>query len=152
MAENIRSQQTIVAEAQLDESQRFRTEILDDLKLANEAVDNCREKIRNNHDTSLSKSFLKSDLEKYECFLPKIDIDGLEKLLDRDVSVCKANVEKASNSINRVTQNYARFLAQQEKTLQDFIKKNQTIVYGGQGRRKFLTLDDLRFTGIYGYD
>ena len=113
-----------MAEAQLDESQKFRTEILDDLKLANEAVDNCREKIRNNHDTSLSKSFLKSDLEKYECFLPKIDIDGLEKLLDRDVSVCKANVEKASNSINRVTQNYARFLAQQEKTLQDFIKKN----------------------------
>ena len=85
----------------------------------------------------------------YEKFMPLPDRAGLEKLLDNDVKVCMANVENEVASYERINQNYVKFLAEQQKSLQAFVKQQEKVMYGGQGAMREVTLDDfkeVRFT------
>ena len=78
----------MIAESQLEQITQFKKEISTELANVNKAITALREKISGNHNEESAKSILKSSLSSYMKVVPEIDVEGLEKLLDKDLKIC----------------------------------------------------------------
>ena len=56
---------------------------------------------------------MKSKLDKYQKMIPAINVDGFESLIDNDIEICKNNLTNAKAAVEKVTQNYVKFIAGQ---------------------------------------
>ena len=75
-------------EGHVEQITGLRLKVLVEAKKANDALDNLKNILRANHDENSAKSCLKSPLTKYEQMIPAVNIEGLEKLLDKDSEQC----------------------------------------------------------------
>ena len=96
--ENLANETTTIASSQYEQCKLFSKEVIAEMIEIKERLDDLREKIKTEHDTQADKSFLKGPLSAYEKFIPEIDVDGLEKQLDKDEKICKASATRASES------------------------------------------------------
>ena len=73
--------------------------------------------------------------------MPLPDIEGLEKLLDKDQQVCETNVAQEEATFQTIKDNYVKFLVEQQKVLQAFVKDQEKVMYG---QDRVVTLDDFK--------
>ena len=58
----------------------------------------------------LNKSYLKAHWSRYDECLPSLKIEALEKLLNQDIETCKEFGTRKEESVNRVVENYTKFM------------------------------------------
>ena len=112
---NLSDQTSMISESQLEEVTAFKKDFLPKLKKANDFINALREEISAVHNAEVSKSSLKSKFEKYQKFIPCVDVEGFEALIDNDIEICKNNVANAKAAVEKVAQNYAKFVLDQQR-------------------------------------
>ena len=91
----------------------FRKEILQEAEALKVGIEKLREKVSNNHSAEgMDQSFLKSNLDMYLKTIPTINLKELTKLINKDVTSCKANLGRSSASLEKVMEAYERLMAQ----------------------------------------
>ena len=110
-------QQAVIAEGQQAQITEIRQEILDEMVKANAMIEGVRDKIKSNHNVMSAKSCLKSSLAKYLNLLPLLNVDVMTKTLDKDVEICKNTLDSASANFETFSQNYVKYLSNQQKLL-----------------------------------
>jgi hypothetical protein len=108
----------MIAEGQLDQLESLKTELLTDLAAANKIIDACRNKIRGSHNKLSAKSCLKHPLNAYLDKMKLVQVEPLEKLFVTDLHICKQSLDNAAEKVEKFKQDYAKFLAKQQKELQ----------------------------------
>ena len=94
-----------------------------------------KEKIKNHIAQGPSRSFLKSDLYKYDSFLLTFKIEGFEKLVNFDIDACNNSViDIKQKTLDQVVENYNAFMQQQQTQLKAFVLKQEKLMYGYQWR------------------
>ena len=141
MTDNLKAQSAKIVEKQLDDIKEFREVFRAELEGARSVMQCLRDQIRDKHSFLMGKSFLKSPLQKYQDCIPLPDIEALEKLFEKDYQVCEANVAQEEESYKIIKDNYVKFLVEQQKTLQAFVKEQEKVMYGED---RVVTLDDFK--------
>ena len=91
-----------------------------------ERVSKFREKIRTHTEQGLNKSYLKSNVDKYENCCPAFDIDKLEKLLNIDIEACQnitLDCKNGNKNLDTIVENYNQFMKAQQEALKEFVIK-----------------------------
>ena len=115
MAKNLKPQYENIAQEQFREINEFKSQFLAECEKADQAVKKAIEFIESRHHVLSGKSCLKSPLSKYLKHMSRFDMEGLVKVIDNDVAICTQNVEKMQDTFEKVNQNYAKFIADQQK-------------------------------------
>ena len=120
----LKDQSALITEGQLDQLESLKSELLTELGQANKIIDACRTKIKGSHDKLSAKSCLKHQLNAYLDKMKPVQLESLEKLLVTDLHICKQSLDKASELTEKFKQDYAKFLAKQQKQLQKFLESS----------------------------
>ena len=99
--------------------------MLTDLAQANKIIDACSTKISASHDKLSAKSCLKHPLNAYLNKIKPVQLEPLEKLFISDLYICRQGLDKATELTEKFAQDYAKFLAKQQKQLQKFLASSQ---------------------------
>ena len=78
MQQNLSFEAILIMEAQTTECRILKKEILESVKSVNKQIEGIRTKIKEAHDDSPDKSFLKNDLTRYLDALPRLDDTTLQ--------------------------------------------------------------------------
>ena len=107
---------------QAEAGEKFCQEILQEAKDINEKAKALKKKIADHTDQGMNKSYLKAAPYKYENVLVTFDMEGFEKLIERDIDACRHMVIDArKENIAKVVTNYNEFMKQQQEQLKMFI-------------------------------
>ena len=91
--------------------------MLTDLAQANKIIDACITKISSSHDKLSAKSCLKHPLNAYLDKIKPLQLEPFEKLFISDLYICRQGLDNATELTEKFQQDYAKFLAQQQKQL-----------------------------------
>ena len=117
------------------EGAKFCREIIDEAKELTDGAMKLKEKIKNHIAQGPGKSFLKSDVSKYESFLPTFKICDFERLVNFDIDACNNSViDIKQRTLDQVVESYNAFMEQQQAQLKAFVLKQEKLMYGYQWR------------------
>ena len=116
---------------QAEAGEKFCQEVLQEAKDIDEKAKALKKKIADHTDQGMNKSYLKAAPAKYERVLQTFDMEGFEKLIQRDIDACTHMEKDASKEkIAKVVTNYNEFMKVQQEQLKEFIFKQQKLMYG----------------------